>query len=42
MTTVLRAARWADVVTGKIHAPAVIVVDGERVSAMNHEGPLPD
>lgn len=42
MTTVLRAARWADVVAGKIHAPAVIVVDGERISAMNPEGPLPD
>lgn len=42
MTTVLRAARWADVVTGKIHAPAVIVVDDERISAMNPEGPLPD
>ncbi|OBH34669.1 amidohydrolase [Mycobacterium intracellulare] len=40
--TVLRAARWADVVTGRIHAPAVIVVDGERISAVNPEGPLPD
>jgi imidazolonepropionase-like amidohydrolase len=40
--TVLRAARWADVDAGKIHSPAVVVVDGERISAINPEGPLPD
>ena len=41
-TTVLRAARWADVVTGQIHAPAVVVIDGNRIVAVNPEGALPD
>src|SRR2546430_5031483 len=40
--TVLRAARWADVDTGQVHSPAVLVVDGERIATVNHEGPLPD
>ena len=40
--TVLRAARWADVDAGEVRSPAVIVVDGERITAVNPEGPLPD
>ena len=40
--TVLRAARWADVDTGQVHSPAVLVVDDERIAAVNPEGPLPD
>jgi imidazolonepropionase-like amidohydrolase len=40
--TVLRAARWADVDAGQVHSPAVVVVDGERISAVNPDGPLPD
>ena len=35
MTTVLRAARWGDVETGQIHTPAEVVVDGERITAIN-------
>lgn len=33
--TVLRAQRWADVRTGQVHSPAVIVVDGERIAAVD-------
>ena len=40
--TVLRAARWADVDAGQVRSPAVVVVDGERISAINPEGPLPE
>lgn len=32
---VLRARRWADVETGQIRSPAVIVVDGNRIAAMD-------
>ncbi len=39
---VLRAARWADVVAGQIRSPAVVVIDGDRIAAINPEGPLPD
>jgi len=39
--TVLRAARWADVDTGEVHSPGVIVVEGNRISAVNPtEAPL--
>ena len=41
-TTVLRAARWADVAAGTICAPAVIVVTGTRIAAINPDGPLPE
>jgi imidazolonepropionase-like amidohydrolase len=40
--TVLRAARWADVDAGQVHSPAVVVVDGQRITGVNPEGPLPD
>ena len=40
--TVLRAARWADVEAGEIRSPAVIVVEDERIAAVNPEAPLPD
>ncbi|MDT5166289.1 MAG: hypothetical protein QOC88_3183, partial [Mycobacterium sp.] len=40
--TVLRAAQWADIDAGQVHSPAVVVVDGARISAVNPEGPLPD
>ncbi len=40
--TVLRAARWADVEAGQIRTPAVIVIDDERITAINPEAPLPD
>ena len=39
---VLRAARWADVDAGEMRSPAVVVVDGERIAAINPEAPLPD
>src|SRR5258708_2044766 len=39
--TVLRAARGADVDSGQVRSPAVVVVDGERIAAVNPEGPLP-
>ncbi|GAA5061316.1 metal-dependent hydrolase family protein [Nocardia callitridis] len=34
---VLKAARWIDVVAGVVRTPAVIVVDGERITAVNPE-----
>ncbi|GLE52261.1 hypothetical protein ATCCBAA256_18290 [Mycobacterium montefiorense] len=40
--TVLRAARWADVDTGQVRAPAVVLIDGGRITAINPEGPVPD
>jgi imidazolonepropionase-like amidohydrolase len=40
--TVLRAARWADVAAGEIRTPAVVVVDGERITSINPEAPLAD
>ncbi|WP_308170404.1 metal-dependent hydrolase family protein [[Mycobacterium] fortunisiensis] len=41
-TTVLRAARWVDVAGGQVRTPAVVVVEGNRIVAVNPEGPLPD
>ncbi len=36
---VLRAARWADVDTGEIHyTPAVVVVEGNRITAVDPAG----
>jgi imidazolonepropionase-like amidohydrolase len=40
--TVLRAARWADVVARQIRTPAVVLVEGQRITAINPEAPLPD
>lgn len=40
--TVLRAARWVDVTGGQVRSPAVVVVEGNRITAVNPEGPLPD
>jgi imidazolonepropionase-like amidohydrolase len=34
-TTVLRAERWADLAAGEVRTPAVVVVDGERIQAVN-------
>lgn len=34
-TTVVRAARMVDVVNGRVVAPAVVVVSGERIRAVN-------
>ncbi|MBN8734299.1 MAG: amidohydrolase family protein [Acidobacteria bacterium] len=34
-TTVVRAARMVDVVNGRLVAPAVVVVEGERIRAVN-------
>ncbi|CAM2745971.1 metal-dependent hydrolase family protein [Skermania piniformis] len=39
--TVLRAARWADVATGTIHTPAVLVIEGNRIAAIGAEAPSP-
>jgi imidazolonepropionase-like amidohydrolase len=33
--TVLKAARWADVETGEVRSPAVVVVDGNQIVAVN-------
>ncbi|MCX4091349.1 metal-dependent hydrolase family protein [Nocardia sp. alder85J] len=41
-TTVLRAARWLDTDTGQIHTPAVLVIDGDRITAVNPVAPPPD
>ncbi|WP_067649961.1 metal-dependent hydrolase family protein [Nocardia harenae] len=35
MTVVLRAARWLDVDTGELHSPAVLVVRGEHIAAID-------
>ena len=32
---VLRADRWVDVEAGKVRTPAVVVVDGNRIAAVN-------
>ncbi|PRC59270.1 amidohydrolase, partial [Mycobacterium sp. ITM-2017-0098] len=34
-TTVLRAARWADVEAGEVRSPAVGVIEGNRIAAVN-------
>ena len=39
---VLRAARWGDAETGQIHTPAEVLIDGERITAINPQEPLPD
>jgi imidazolonepropionase-like amidohydrolase len=41
-TTVLRAARWADVEAGEVLSPGVVVVDGNRITAINPVEPLPN
>jgi hypothetical protein len=35
VTTVLHAARWADVDAGEVLSPAAVVVDGDRIQAIN-------
>ncbi len=35
MSTVLRAARWVDVDDAELRSPAVLVVDGERIVAVD-------
>jgi imidazolonepropionase-like amidohydrolase len=42
MTTVLKAQRWADVDAGEVRSPAVIVVDGNRITAVDPVEPPPD
>ena len=37
-TIVLRASRWVDVDAGEVRSPAVIVVEGERIAAVNPSG----
>ncbi|PXW24533.1 UNVERIFIED_CONTAM: imidazolonepropionase-like amidohydrolase [Williamsia faeni] len=34
-TVILRAARWVDIVTGTVHSPAVIVIEGNRIATIN-------
>lgn len=33
-TRAIRAARWLDVASGELHAPAIVVVDGEKIVAI--------
>lgn len=33
-TRAIRAARWLDVASGALHAPAIVVVDGEKIVAL--------
>ena len=40
--TVLRAARWADVESGVVRSPAEVVIEGNRITAVNPEGPVAD
>jgi imidazolonepropionase-like amidohydrolase len=42
VTIVLRADRWVDVDTGLVRSPAVLVVEGDRISAVNPVEQLPD
>jgi imidazolonepropionase-like amidohydrolase len=41
-TTVLRADRWVDVDAGEVRTPAVVVVEGERIAALNPTEPIAD
>ncbi len=41
-TTVLRAARWLDVAAGEVRSPAVVVVEGNRITDVNPAAPLPE
>src|SRR5882757_11445193 len=34
-TIVLRADRWVDIDAGELRSPAVVVVEGERIAAVN-------
>ena len=34
-TTVLRAARWLDVEAGVVNSPALVVIDGDRIAAVD-------
>ncbi|WP_018505872.1 metal-dependent hydrolase family protein [Parafrankia discariae] len=36
---VLRAARWLDIDAGEVRSPAVVVVDGDRITAVNPAAP---
>ena len=36
---VLRAERWVDVDAGQVRKPAVVVVEGERIAAVNPAKP---
>src|SRR5689334_9960882 len=36
---VLRAARWADIDAGEVQSPAVIVVEGNRITDINPANP---
>lgn len=40
--TVLKAARWVDVATGSTHAPATLVVEGDRIAAVDPPQTPPD
>ena len=41
-TTVLRAARWVDVEAGLVRSPAVIIVEGDNITAVNPPETPPD
>ncbi len=41
-STVLRAARWADIEAGEVRSPAVVVVNDDRIAAVNPAEMLPD
>ncbi|CAI7980588.1 Amidohydrolase [Frankia sp. Hr75.2] len=40
--TVLRAARWVDVDAGTVRSPAIVVVEGNRITAVNPAAPPTD
>ncbi|AKS31886.1 metal-dependent hydrolase family protein [Mycolicibacterium goodii] len=39
--TVVRAARWVDVAAGVIRSPAVLVIEGNRITSVDPEAPRP-
>ena len=39
--TVLRAARWVDVVAGEVRSPASVVVEGNRITSVDPAAPAP-
>ncbi|MHA3020333.1 amidohydrolase family protein [Mycobacterium sp. BMJ-28] len=41
-TTVLRAARWVDVDAGEVRAPAVIIIEDNRITSVDPQAPVPD
>lgn len=40
--TVLRAARWVDVADGVVRSPAVVIIEGNRITSVDPDAPAPE